>query len=103
MKNLFPVVGGKFRFSAQDRDLAYLFWRIKNRPIPSDIILLLADGPFTFCCKYNVHHFSKKDKSFYREQYKKTCSMLIVGIIKADIPIWTKSTLDNKFSLVPYV
>ena len=31
-------MGGKFRFSAQDRDLEYLFWRSKNLPVPSDII-----------------------------------------------------------------
>ena len=31
-------MGGKFKFSAQDRDLEYLFWRSKNLPIPSDII-----------------------------------------------------------------
>ena len=36
----------------------------------------------------STHHFSKEDKSFYREQYKKPCSMPIVGMIKAKIPIW---------------
>ena len=47
------------------------------------ILEIEPDGPFTFRCEYNVHHFSKKNKSFFREQYKKPCSMPIVGMIKA--------------------
>ena len=31
-------MGGKFKFSAQDKDLKYLFLRSKNLPVPSDII-----------------------------------------------------------------
>ena len=31
-------MGGKFKFSDQDTDLEYLFWRSKNLPVPSDII-----------------------------------------------------------------
>ena len=37
MNKLFTGMGGKFKFSAQDRDLEYLFWRSKNLPVPSDI------------------------------------------------------------------
>jgi hypothetical protein len=32
---LFTGLGGKFKFSAQDSDLEYLFWRIKNPPVSS--------------------------------------------------------------------
>ena len=31
------VLGGKFKFSAQDSDLEYLFWRSKNPPVSSDL------------------------------------------------------------------
>ena len=31
-------MGGKFKFSAQDSNLEYLFWRSKNLPVSSDII-----------------------------------------------------------------
>ena len=37
MNKLFTVLGGKFRFSAEDSDLAYLFWRSKNHPVSSDL------------------------------------------------------------------
>jgi hypothetical protein len=34
---LFTVLGGKFKFFAQDSDLEYLFWRSKNPPVSSDL------------------------------------------------------------------
>ena len=37
LNKLFTVLGGKFKFSAQDRDLEYLFWRSKNPPVISDL------------------------------------------------------------------
>ena len=37
MNKLFTVLGGKFKFSAQDSDLEYLFWRCKNLPVSSDL------------------------------------------------------------------
>ena len=54
--------------------------------------------PFVASTMYIL--FQRKTNHFTENNTKKTCSMLIVGMIKADIPIWTKSTLDNKFSLV---
>jgi hypothetical protein len=36
LNKLFTVFGGKFRFSAQNRDLEYLSWRCKNVPVSSD-------------------------------------------------------------------
>ena len=37
MNKLLTVVGGKFKYSAQDSDLEYLFWRSKNPPVSSDL------------------------------------------------------------------
>jgi hypothetical protein len=34
---LFSDLGGKFKFSAQDSDLEYLFWQCKNPPVSSDL------------------------------------------------------------------
>jgi hypothetical protein len=34
---LFTVLGGKFKFSAQDSDLEYLCWQCKNSPVSSDL------------------------------------------------------------------
>jgi hypothetical protein len=34
---LFTVLGGKFKFSAQDSDLEYLFWQRKNSQVSSDL------------------------------------------------------------------
>ena len=34
---LFIVLGGKFKFSAQDSDLEYLCWQRKNFPLSSDL------------------------------------------------------------------
>jgi hypothetical protein len=34
---LFTALGGKFKFSAQDSDLEYLFWQRKNSPVSSDL------------------------------------------------------------------
>jgi hypothetical protein len=34
---LFTVLGGKFKFSAQDSGLEYLCWRCKNSPVSSDL------------------------------------------------------------------
>ena len=31
------VLGGKFKFPAQDSDLEYLFWRSKNPPVSSNL------------------------------------------------------------------
>ena len=36
LKKLFTVLGGKFKFSAQDSDLEYLFLQPKNSPVSSD-------------------------------------------------------------------
>ena len=37
MNKLFTVLGGKFKFSAQDSDLEYLCWQCKNSPVSSDL------------------------------------------------------------------
>ena len=37
LNKLFTVLGGKFKFSAQDSNLEYLFWRSKNPPVSSDL------------------------------------------------------------------
>ena len=37
MNKFFTVLGGKFKFSAQDSDFEYLFWRGKNPPVSSDL------------------------------------------------------------------
>ena len=37
LNKLFPVLGGKFKFSAQDSDLEYLFWQRKNSPVSPDL------------------------------------------------------------------
>ena len=35
LNKLFTVLGGKFKFSAQDSDLEYLCWRCKNSLVQS--------------------------------------------------------------------
>ena len=42
LNKLFTDLGGKFKFSAQDSDLEYLFWRCKNSPVSSDLKPLLV-------------------------------------------------------------
>ena len=37
LNKLFTDLGGKFKFSAQDSDLEYLFRRSKNSPVSSDL------------------------------------------------------------------
>jgi hypothetical protein len=37
LNKLFTDLGGKFKFSAQDSDLEYLFWQCKNHPVSSDL------------------------------------------------------------------
>ena len=37
MNKLFTVLGGKFKFSAQNIDLEYLIWQGKNSPVSSDL------------------------------------------------------------------
>ena len=44
MNKLFTVLGGKFKFSAQNRDLEYLLWQRKNSPVSSDLKPPLAIG-----------------------------------------------------------
>jgi hypothetical protein len=34
---LFTDLGGKFKLTAQDSDLEYLFWQCKNPPVSSDL------------------------------------------------------------------
>ena len=36
LNKLFTVLGGKFKFSAQDSDMRYSLWRSKNPPVSSD-------------------------------------------------------------------
>ena len=43
MNKLFNVLGGKFKFSAQDSDLEHLCWRCKNSPV-SDLKPPLTKG-----------------------------------------------------------
>ena len=37
LNKLLTDLGGKFKFSAQDSDLEYLFWQRKNSPVSSDL------------------------------------------------------------------
>ena len=37
LNKLFTVLGGKFKFSAQDSDLEYLFWQQIFFPVSSDL------------------------------------------------------------------
>ena len=37
LKKLFTVLGRKFKFSAQDSDLEYLFWQRKTSSVSSDL------------------------------------------------------------------
>ena len=37
LNKLFTILGGKFKFSAQDSDLKYVFWRSKNPSVSSDL------------------------------------------------------------------
>ena len=37
LNKLSTALGGKFKFSAQDIDLEYLFWQLKNSPVSSDL------------------------------------------------------------------
>ena len=49
LKKLFTVLGGKFKFSAQDSDLEYLCWRCKNSPVSSDLKPPLETKRAFFC------------------------------------------------------
>ena len=42
LNKLFPVLGGKLKFSVPDSDLEYLFWQRKNSPVSPDLKLPLA-------------------------------------------------------------
>ena len=48
LNKLFTDLGGKFKFSAQDTDLEYLFWRSKNPPVSSDLKPPLASKKLSF-------------------------------------------------------
>ena len=37
LNKLFTVLGGKFKFSAQDSDMEYLCWQCKNSAVSSDL------------------------------------------------------------------
>ena len=37
LNKLFIDLGGKFKFSAQDSELEYLFWQCENPPVSSDL------------------------------------------------------------------
>ena len=37
LNKLFTDLGRKFKFSAQDSDLEYLFWHCKNPPVSSEV------------------------------------------------------------------
>ena len=53
LKKLFTVLGGKFKFSAQDSDFEYLCWRCKNSPVSSDFkppSLISECQSFWSCC-----------------------------------------------------
>jgi hypothetical protein len=47
LNKLFTVLGGKFKFSAQDSDLEYLFWKRKNPPVSSDLKPPLGQATIT--------------------------------------------------------
>ena len=72
LNKLFTVVGGKFKFSAQDSDLEYLFWQRKNSPVSSDLHWIFLSS--TICKKYiykkmrhnfwaNFSHFDSSDST----------------------------------------
>ena len=56
-------MGVKFKFSAQDRDLEYLFWRSKNLPVPSDIIPPLI-MPVTVQQICNMKHKQSQEMTY---------------------------------------
>ena len=60
MNKLFSDLGGKFKFSAQDSDLEYLFWQCKNPPVSSDLKPPLAD---TLLARYKPS-FGKQTTNF---------------------------------------
>ena len=63
LNKLFTVMGVKFKFSAQDRDLEYLFWRSKNLPVPSDIIPPLI-MPLTVQQICNMKHKQSQEMTY---------------------------------------
>ena len=67
MNKLFTVVGRKLKFSAQDSDLEYLFWRSKNPPVSSDLKPPLNDK------------FHGKNSGFVNSGFVKTCDELVIG------------------------
>ena len=48
LNKLFTFLGGKFKFSAQDSDLEYLFRQGKNSPVSSDLKPPLVLGMYNF-------------------------------------------------------
>ena len=71
MNNLFPILGGKFKFSAQDSDLEYSSWQRKNPPGSSDLKPPLTSSYFALIesddrpvnrecpiCTHSIHYMS---------------------------------------------
>ena len=54
INKLLTDLGGKFKFSAQDSDLEYLFWRCKNPPVSSDLNPPLTTKLNIYCNKVKV-------------------------------------------------
>jgi hypothetical protein len=57
---LFTVLGKKFKFSAQDSDLEYLFWQQKNSPVSSELKPPLIENGFKSRASYNGAHTVNK-------------------------------------------
>ena len=56
---VFPDLGGKFEFFAQDSDLEYLFWRSKNSPLSSDLKPPLWDSFRKNCVLIHTDSFAE--------------------------------------------
>ena len=59
MNKLFTILGGKFKFSAQDSDSEYLFWQRKNSPVSSNLKPPLARREST---PGRIWEFKKDDR-----------------------------------------
>jgi hypothetical protein len=83
----FTDLGGKFKFSAQDSDLEYLFWQCKNHPVSSDIKPPLKMEPifvtsaFIYFSKFSLNTFRQKSS-----RIRNTYMLNTLFLLKIDCP-----------------
>ena len=108
MNKLFTVLGGKFKFSAQDSDMEYLCWQCKNSLVSSDLKPPLVDQVLGFL-KNKTKHYSifihsfthiflgYMDTEFENDEKRNTAHSILIVLLESSLLSYLKCLIQKAY------